>query len=211
MKFGRYWKTEVAKLPWILAKSCISYKKYKKNTNTKIAEIESECSAVDLVFKKYYHRLSNKTCFFSSVSKDELRQFADLNSMCLYKICKRLAKRYGIDTMTWLEHARSAHLYDFLSGSKTASLHIELPVECPICLEMVKQVYISRCGHFMCLDCVGSIYHMKGRRGTLMNLIHYDELTCEIKYCHICREKSPYANHSRLWPDNHKNFIYSKC
>jgi hypothetical protein len=188
-------------LPDTLKSACIMYKKWKKvakrNESVDVGkELSRECMRVDKLFQRCYNRLEHPSCFSSECcSRDDIRLFAELNKTCLYKICKRLDKRMAPSphAREWLEKIKTRHVYDFLGGMKMASLEISLPAECPICLEAVDRVAISRCGHYVCLSCLGSMYHMRGRRGTLMNLIGYDE-SLHPSFCPLCRMRKPFMD-----------------
>ncbi len=204
MKFLRTWSTISNNLPVTLQNACISYKKWKKYSknppNNIINLLELECKKVDQIFKKYYHNLYYPLCFSKQQSKEDIQQFADLNKTCIYKICKRLDKRIipCPSTIEWLTKIKNSFKFAFLGGIEVTSLTITIPSECPICLEEVEKIIISKCGHYVCFDCLIKMYELNGVKGEMHNLIHYGDY-CRKLNCPICRIQRPFSS-CKIWP-----------
>ena len=206
MKFLRTWIAITNNLPITLKNSCISYKKWKKYTknppNNIVNLLAIECKKVDIIFKKYYNHLYHPTCFSKYESKEDIKQFANLNKICLYKICKRLDKRIKPcpNILTWLINIKNNFKYSFLGGIEITSLNIKLPLECQICFNDVEKVIIAKCGHYMCFDCLIKIYDLNGLKGKIHNLIFYGNYYRSIN-CPFCRISKPFSR-CKVWSRN---------
>jgi len=204
MKFLRTWLSISGNLPLILQNSCISYKKWKKYTknppNNILKLLELECKQVDHTFKKLYHNLFYPSCFSKSFDKEDIKQFAELNKTCIYKICKRLDKRIEPCpcTLSWLKLVKNNFKYSFLGGMEMTSLNIIIPTECEICLNQVNRIIIAKCGHYVCFDCFVRMYDLSGVKGEIHNLILYGDYWRKIN-CPFCRIQRPFST-CKVWP-----------
>lgn len=199
MKWGHVLSNNLGLLPAALQQASINYKKWKKYTknsscNDIVKELETDCKKTDETFKKSYDNLYKTSCLCRSFSKEDLRLFVDLNKTSIYKICKRIDKKLipSPHAKTWLQICMSLHTYQFMGGWRVTALSIKLPVECPICLDNTGRIAISRCGHFMCIECLFRFYEIGKHKGTLLNVIsHYDN--AKLSKCPICRITRPYS------------------
>lgn len=225
MKFAKQYQAEKElHLSAALQRECISYKAWKKVSKVGTCAAASvcrrlcdECKRVDKVFRKHYKRVFQRpsgihlprpfascvnTISSTRTSLAEVKAFASLNSLCLYKVCKRLDKRLqpSPQACDWLTRVRSEHKFQFLGGPMRTCLDISEPVECPICMCRSERVCVSRCGHFICPSCLVSIYGIHGRRGMLRSLVSHIEYTQpERCRCPICRCLQPFSS-MVLWP-----------
>jgi hypothetical protein len=193
-------------LPMSFQKASIDYKYWKTYSNQQpsiridiikvISHLRKQLCCANAKFQKYYNRYYEQYCFpFQKVlDKQDIYQFALLNSKCLYKICKRIDKRIHLTVcMNWFTAMRCSQIYGILGGCLLK--HLELDVkhtyeQCPICLdEKPKQTAILSCGHTMCCECMRTITHSEGRNGQLHNLVaDYIQTGHELD-CPICRSK----------------------
>ena len=160
MKWSHVLSEKLGLLPLSLQQASISYKKWKKHTkngscNDIVKELEKDCKRTDETFKKVYSAISKGSCFFTYFSKDDIKLFVDLNKTSIYKVCKRIDKKISPapDARSWLQNSMKSHMYQFMGGWRITSLSINLPVECPLCMDGSERVAISKCGHFMCTQC----------------------------------------------------------
>lgn len=210
-------------LPDWMRDKCISYKDWKKRFKKAVCRVETDdfisrsilldCKRVDRAFVKAYKEAFEPSPFSCIVgradvaSRDQILLFAELNATTLRKICKRIDKRLQSKVVfrSWLNGIRSKCVYEFLGGWRKSSLSIEVPAECPICLEDCDRIAIARCGHYICERCLSRIYEFSGRNGTMNNLIQ----TCEERrrsHCPQCRVPNPFYNMC-IWPPSSKNHI----
>lgn len=215
MKFKRTWIESMKLLPVYLQEVCIDYKTWKKCKNIGKEEIcrnlQRDIEIVNRVF------VSNNCMKFSfcrrriyTVNNAELYEYLKLNKVCIYKICKRLDKRYNLNMMGWYNNIRRK--YEFLCGFIMKKLECEVygcKEECPICFDTDKTMIISNCGHLMCTECIENMYNIKGKKGTLKNLISaYDAE--KRSSCPICRSDRPFQDIDleHVWPQD-KNVVYN--
>lgn len=206
MKFMRSWLQMFLELPDCVREVCISYKKWKKIAkNGKVGDIipqlERECKRVEKLFVR---GLDDSGCSWRTLhlSHMDLLKFAQMNTVCIYKVCKRLDKRMNPapGAQAWLRKTKTDLTYKFMGSCELTCLSIKLPAECGVCLEMVDKIAIAKCGHYLCLDCLENMYHMNGRKGTFQNLIRYDDYLTN-KPCPFCRVKRPFER-LRFFPPN---------
>lgn len=210
MKYCHYWRKQVSKLPEILQEYSISYKAYKKlikkdGVDIMIQKLKSDTEKADDIFKKALYHKNDITCYYTSglsllcksettvISKSELYDFCTLNSMTLYKICKKAAKHYNTPvTVDWLTTIKSNKSLSFVDGMEKKELELitqQHNQECPICLDDIEgSKFIMHCGHVLCLDCVKGMLQVSNAKGTLHNLIAYGLYTSKNKTCPICRD-----------------------
>ncbi len=201
MKYSQHWKKEMDLLPMFLKHYCIHYKRWKKcintphKSNTYIDILEKDCLHVDNIFTMYYNSYSKLNCFLKIIDKSLLLRFAILNKTTVYKICKRLDKLVNPspNALQWMNMVQTKLKYNFLGGYMLTSLSIKLPIECDICFHNVNHIAVSKCGHYMCIECLEDMYKMRGKKGTFQNLVDsfYSEhkLTC----CPFCRYNQPFT------------------
>lgn len=210
MKYCQYWRKQVSTLPIILQEYSISYKAYKKlikkdRVEVIIQKLKTDTEKADEVFKKALNCKSDIKCdsilSFSmlcnsqatTISKSELYAFCTLNSMTLYKLCKKAAKHYNTPvTVDWLTTIKSNKSLSFVDGMEKKELELitqQHNQECPICLDDIEgSKFIMHCGHVLCLDCVKGMLQVSNAKGTLHNLIAYGLYTSKNKTCPICRD-----------------------
>ena len=219
MKFGHQWKDRKSRLPPTLASMCIDYKKYKKTTKAHtppnqehlLKSIIAHTTLCHNTFGQYVH--PKKPHFFCSFlhqlppspNPHDLLEFAQLNSMCLRKLCKRLDKHFKTTVFTkWLNY--ETHHYNFIKGPDIKNLeiqHTQQSPECPICLEdnIKDDMLILNCGHILCTQCTLNMLktQTQSSRGTLKNLIAYARFhTPHLTICPVCRHPSAMNNYIHI-------------
>lgn len=217
MKFKRTWIREMAMLPSLLQNVCINYKRWKKIKNLGFDVITRHLL---LDMKVVDDSIANKErfCIFSlgyckrpsagdEITKMDRYKFACLNKTCVYKVCKRLDKRYKLGLMEWLGHVRKDFL--FMGGFYIKRMECELfgcNEECPICMDENKTMMIAECGHAMCIECLEEMYKIKGKKGILKHIIAAYDVEYK-SHCPICRTYSPYSriDDKHIWPDTTEN------
>jgi hypothetical protein len=109
--------------------------------------------------------------------------------------------------ISWMNEIRGR--FAFMGGFYMKRLECELfgcNEECPICMDVDKTMVISECGHTMCFECLENMYHIKGKKGIMRNIIaSYD---CEHKICcPICRVRAPHSkiDEDHIWPCTKEN------
>lgn len=235
MKFGSKWKAAVANLPLPLQKSCLSYKKWKKlskgcDATGSLALLEKDCQQTNKVFKACFRILHKEpmcsgmfslcllkhNTYRTHITPEDLYAFAQLNKTALYKICKRMDKRQHVDAYrSWLHSHYHEYLFNYGLYIKRLSLEAspDISDSCPVCFKEIQKstsepFIITRCGHVFCLDCILSIYGIKGTKGTLRNLIAYAEYN-RVVMCPICRTLQPCnrISSTNVWPPRLKTVI----
>jgi hypothetical protein len=199
MKFGKYWKTEIEKLPTKLQKYALHYKKWKKinvNNANIIIDLAKECNIVNNIITK---NTTQKSSFFSFCKKEtkldqkQLYDFAMLNKKTLYKICKKLDKKFNCEYYKpWLQKYYNKFLFNCGIYHTKMSLvnNKEVSQSCPICItELNDNVpsVITECGHVFCYPCILVMYNIRNKRGTIHNLINNENVYHRNKDCPICR------------------------
>lgn len=215
MKYSKKLKQDLQSIPITLRENCISYKLWKKRCNAvsshfkdvqdAIATLNSECAAVDKYFHVLYRqwlKSRNSTCFhllnafclvMSSRTNEEVHftiadilNYATINAMTTYKICKKLQKAYKTrQSVIWLTETRALHRYAYM-GSKYLthlSLVMKHSFECPICMEDKTELFVLKCGHFACTKCTLEYAGVHNMNGTWFNLLKY----AHKKDCPFCR------------------------
>lgn len=215
MKFKRCWLEEKSLLPACLENACIDYKRWKKAKNIGkdviVLRLFRDMQCVDDLLRKKpslcMFQCKNSMSYLDDVTKLDKYKFAALNKLCVYKICKRLDKRYNIGMTKWLNDIRCR--FAFMGGFYMKRMECELfgcNEECPICMDSEKVMVISECGHNICFECLEYMYKIKGKRGIMRNIIAaYD---CEYKiHCPICRSYAPYSkiDDDHVWPSTKEN------
>ena len=189
MKFKHYWLNKVKELPKTLQKECLNYKIWKKRTsNSDLSELlEIECKHIDKIFHQKQDILS---CFSYKNTKLDLYNYAMINKLSLYKIIKRLDKRFKINLRQWYNNNKQN--YAFCGGHELTRLQLELfgyKDECPICFDKPKTVIILDCGHILCHNCVKNIYNIKELSAGIISYSMYH--SHHIPKCPICRLSLP--------------------
>lgn len=131
---------------------------------------------------------------------EPLCEFMSLNKTCLYKICKRIDKTLPeTGAMKLLLEMRSRHFledYRYTFFKLESGGHAE---ECTICMEERDKYAILECGHYFCIDCFVAMYGLKGKKGTLRNILANTnrKLTCP-----MCRYEMEYdmLDSMHFWP-----------
>jgi len=199
MKFGKYWKTEIEKLPEKLQNCTLHYKKWKKiniNNGNIIIDLAKECSIVNNLITKNTKQKSTMFSFLqnkTNIDPKQLYDFATLNKVTLYKICKKLDKKFNCEYYKgWLQKYYNRFL--FTNGVYYTKMSLvnnnEDSLSCPICLtELNNNIpsIITECGHTFCYPCILLMYNIRNKRGTINNLINIENLHHRNKDCPICR------------------------
>lgn len=199
MKFGKYWHTQIEKLPKKLQHKTLFYKKWKKiniNNDNIIFELTNECNIVNDTIIKNINNKSNLFCFTKKklFSMNQLYEYIMLNKLTLYKICKKLDKKFNSNQYkTWLQ--KHYNDFSFNSGIYYTKISLEnnkqSDLTCPICLDELNESIpsiITNCGHIVCYSCVLSMYNITEKnRGRISTLISNQNLCNENKNCPICR------------------------
>lgn len=197
MKFGKYWTTQIEKLPKKLQYKTLFYKKWKKiNTYNEdiINELTNECNIVSNTVIKNINYNTNAFCCYKLFDVKELYEYVILNKLTLYKICKKLDKKFNSNQYkTWLH--KHYNDFSFNNGMYYTKLCLENNKEsclsCPICLEDLNgniPSIITECGHVLCYPCILSMYNITDKnRGRISTLINNINLCNKNKNCPICR------------------------
>lgn len=208
MKFSNQWKTSVEALPDYLQSYVLVYKKWKKmskfitNNEELLNRLTLEANDVDNILKHYINKIYKKQLLACVSSKpldiNDIYNFAVLNKITLYKICKRLDKRHNCRIFReWLNN--NYNKYIFNTGLYMTKLYLDNPkinhddVECPICYDSIKTdkpFIILECGHVLCLDCVLNMFNKNNHKALLFIIFHLDEYTNKTK-CPVCSKEKP--------------------
>jgi hypothetical protein len=207
MKFGRYLREIMETLPSKLANATLSYKKWKKRSkvikdiSTNLAKLGRECNKVNTIFltETKLYLSGRRGCFHNFISPSDILQFAQVNKTAMYKICKRLDKRgltYG--AMQWYNKIVGDRSFDFIGGFWLERLRIEVNRRsidpCPVCFQEfdAKSTFVfSNCCHMICWDCFITHAKIKGKRGTVNNVL---QSYCPNVLCPMCRSSNAYFN-----------------
>jgi hypothetical protein len=217
MKFGHTWRAACKELPPELANVCINYKSYKKllkrdgDRDSILAVLQKDACRVNKVFVESYKRLYRQPTFFDRLcgfgtciecNAEDLIKFAQLNSICMRKVCKRVDKalRLGseISVAMWFCKEQAKMRWAFINGLELTVLNgrvstpgnqTENENECPICFEENKKEMVLNCGHRICLDCALTMTGAATLHGTLNNkLRHAQQMWPGRSRCPICRD-----------------------
>jgi hypothetical protein len=199
MKYCKEWRETYETLPIQLQDISLSYKNWKKrvkNNQFDTKALEEECHKLHSEFHKLYYQ---KHRFFSCckgqhIKKNEIAVFLQMNKKTLYKLGKKISKhsRYTIDT-------------NKLIGDWVIKIELDLglrePGDCPICLDAIESCVIMKCGHLLCINCFETIFHVKGKKGTIYNILSN---CCPVLPCPMCRTKMHYSQlgPESFWPDS---------
>jgi len=100
MKYGKYWKTQIADLPPQLQQTSLSYKNWKKiqdNDDNIIPILINQCHTASKTIVEHINNDSKPLSIFQCKKRtfdiSQLYQYALLNKQTLYKICKRMDKK----------------------------------------------------------------------------------------------------------------------
>lgn len=202
MKFGKYWTKHNEELPKNLQQKTVCYKKWKKTTpeihsENILKNLEDECIiASNTVIEgvKPKKNISALSCIcsmqYQSFDTIQLYQYALLNKQTLYKICKRLDKKFKCTQYkTWLQNhyndfafnggmyytkllleseseyfsGKHSKYYEGSSASELRRIFLESSEnECPICLDSSGKLpfIITNCGHMICYPCTLLMYNI---------------------------------------------------
>jgi hypothetical protein len=199
MKFGKYWNTQIEKLPKKLQSKTLFYKKWKKtNTNNEniIYELTNECNIVNDTIIENINNKSKLFCFTKKklFNMNQLYEYVMLNKLTLYKICKKLDKKFNSNQYKiWLQKHYTD--FSFNCGIYYTKLSLEnnkySDLTCPVCLDELNEnvpSIITNCGHIICYSCVLSMYNITEKnRGRISTLINNENLCNKNKNCPICR------------------------
>jgi hypothetical protein len=193
MKYKHQWIIDLQSLPTNLQSHSLNYKKWKKITfNDNIQNLlNNQCLHIDSVFLN--KNLSILNCFTIKNTNTDLFNFAKINKQTLTKIIKRLDKKFNINLRTWYNNAS----FKFCNSFELTFIRFKLygcTEECPICLDNPKQIIILDCGHFTCLDCFKSMYHIdlyKSNNNLQSIISHQLYHEHNIPKCPICRLSFP--------------------
>jgi hypothetical protein len=160
MKFGKYYKQALTRLPESATSVCIPYDQWKKWIRVDHGSISQqwqdlltqECGQVDkFIFTQ--PRLRDMLCLSNAarISVEDKLYLCELNARALYKICKKLQKKIQVPALKWYLDITSAHAYRFTGSSDRTLLAIKtshMTLECPICFEDRIQSHwiLMRCG-----------------------------------------------------------------
>jgi hypothetical protein len=110
MKYAKELDATLRSLPWYIRPSFISYRAWKKwNFADETSWKESlmrDCAKCDRLYRITRLRYSNNT--------ETLNQYAEINKRTLYKICKRLQKRYDVDSLRFYRLIIKGEMFHFL-------------------------------------------------------------------------------------------------
>jgi hypothetical protein len=210
MKYSKELYEKLKKIPSNLQEVSLNYKAWKKRckispdfSGEAVVALKTECERIESTFNRYYLgyvQPSWKQCFACSKSSemqpDILLMFAEINATTLYKICKRLQKRY-VDPMPmqWLISVRASHAYEFLGGHHTTHLILRKSypssLECPICMSFKNrnEMLVYRCGHHACIACTLHYLSVKSQNGLWYNILK----NAPHKDCPFCRYQQAFT------------------
>jgi hypothetical protein len=215
----------------LLTQSCIPYKQWKKAIKYQakdltLEDLEKQCERVDGVLKEALQppRCRNRCCFpwFSNMGlrrivpeedkpvAAELLTFAEINTIAVMKLCKKLEKTAGIQEAraTLLEWRRTRR-FQFMGSDLTTRLRLttttdEELLECPICFEPygtgdAREALINPCGHTQCYGCFIEMTRLTTLRATLDNRLAIGSMRFQ---CPICRfpTRSHPLRRDAFWP-----------
>jgi hypothetical protein len=225
MKYGKYWKTQIADLPQQLQQTSLSYKNWKKiegNDDNSLPILTKQCTIASKTIIEYIKNDSKPLSIFQCKRRtfniSQLYQYALLNKETLYKICKRLDKKNNSSQYKrWLRE----HYNDFAFNSGIYYKKIELEnnrfssslEECPICLEEINDktpFFITNCGHMICYPCTLLMFNITPKyRGRISVLINRRILYGSEQCCPVCRSATfmnelKYIN---VWPTQCKSIL----
>ena len=165
----------------------------------------ANCAQIDAVFRRHWalsrgrklpHCCSGKRVT-PDIDKKELCEFAALNTMALYKLCKKLQK-WGLASFELYDKMRNKHHFSFMGSGELTLLQLacdgrenieNIEQECPICLEEShERVAVLACGHLICWTCLDAMTSIQKIKGTLNNRLLNASLRAN---CPVCREKDP--------------------
>lgn len=198
MKYCKEWRETVETLPLQLQTISLSYKHWKKrvkNNQFDARALEEECNKLHSEFNKLYNPKQRVfSCFHrQQIKRSEIAVFLKLNKKTLYKLIKKISK-----------HNSCTIDLNKLIGDWVVKAELDLglrdPGECPICLDSIESCVILKCGHFLCISCFETLFHVKGKRGTIWNILSN---CCPVLKCPVCRSKMHYSHlqHESFWPN----------
>ena len=207
MKFAKHLHQKLNEFETPEYRECtLPYKMWKKAYKTAgPAELDrmlhDNCMLIDSVFRKHWkaaQRAQPHAAFCRSskiaaadVNPHELIEFAELNTMALYKICKKWHKR-GVASFELYHKMRTQKRFAFMGSGELTLLRLGVVPnvdECPVCLDdEVQKIVVMTCGHWVCWDCMDAMTHIHNIKGTLNNrLLNASQRAT----CPICRERDP--------------------
>jgi len=214
MKFGQTWKNEIKSMPIFLQDNAINYKKYKKvskvfdDTDTIKRMLTNDLKNCENIYRRIHKSATckPKLCFAQQqIDNKTVLKFAKLNQRCIYKLCKRIDKRKGINKMkefynglildpTMHMFSRKEHVLLDLNSA------FETNTECPICLEPFHDdVLVLKCGHLLCLNCSLDVHGVKNKKGTIHNRIaHGAFMNKNASKCPVCQSKKAFQDFAEL-------------
>lgn len=198
MKYGKEWKRNIIQLPAPLQKISLSYKFWKKQVKRNVLDtrnLKTECERLRREFTQLYNRKPFMPCMnkcMETFDKNDVLAFLQINKTTLYKLNKKITKHLH----TSFDYG--GYLGDWIVRTELDLQHKE-PGDCPICFDAINSCVILKCGHLVCQECFEVIYKVKGKRGTVVNILSN---CCPWIACPLCRHKMHYTQLSNcsFWP-----------
>jgi len=101
-------------------------------------------------------------CCYHNLTNDDTDQLSALCAVAFFKSCKKIQKYLNIPMMEYRESIINKHKYNFLGSAKRTNISLTASeYECPICLDMKKNLLIMSCGHYLCKDCAETMWTPK--------------------------------------------------
>lgn len=227
MKYGRLWKDKFSTIHDDLKDTCINYKSWKKRMKTHqfcLKELQIELFDKNKLFiTRTKMLLKPNNCMFRfclnknpSYQVRDLIEVANMNATSLSKLCKKVDKKtHNVIAKQWLCKIKSLHNVHFFNGLILSRLMFHTNDtsivfdECPICFTDCSEktpFLISRCGHYVCIQCLLQMFNSARIKGTLQNILLYNEYHNGVRLCcPICRYPEAYKHITKL------NVVPSTC
>jgi hypothetical protein len=157
--------------------------------------------------------------------KKNIYLFAMLQKKTLYKVTKRLDKKLDSNGAfkKWFREKVDLRKYGILGGFWMKRLSLEIgeagegEEACPVCLESLDKnampTIITHCGHVICGDCMEALYQVKGKRGTIRNILEHNRSSdYSAIRCPICRCPEPQRGFDEyhVFPSACSRLVFSK-
>ena len=206
MKYGKYWVNIVYDLPQQI---CISYKEWKTRVKRQPDDTKEkwdtllmqDCKRADLVFAKRKFPFSF-SCSNSAyaMSTDKKIKCCEINSMTLFKVCKKLDKKLGVPAMKWYSDHLAKHEFLFTGSGALTLLRFNNEAvykECPVCLDNKDTWLVMRCGHCICWSCANTYWKLYNINGTLHNKLAVVTYKNDAR-CPLCRIGTPWKGMGQI-------------
>ena len=190
MKYNKILSSMLNGYSKTIRNKCVNYKQWKQRItywkHNKIVPLNwknmltSECKRLE----RYLHPSTCLKCFCGAA--DDIHTLSVINSMTMYKVCKKLEKKVGVPSMSFFKSLSA--VYQFITFLPLVQY---TNITCPVCNWKEHREFITtRCGHYMCKNCT---YLKTGITGTYDFDIDIAEIH-GIKVCPTCSDTNPCCN-----------------